>query len=347
MGERVVIVGGGLIGASCTYRLARDGAEVVVVEAGVPGGEATSASFGWINASFYHDAHHFALRHEAMAAWKRLEGEVGRLVTWCGCLNWESDGFGELEGFGYPVEAWSAEVVREELPELAEVPERAWFMPSEGVVEAAAVARRLLDASGARVLSGCRVSRVVVEGGRVTGVAVEGGVVAADRVLVCAGTGAAGLVEPLGVALPMLTRPAVVLKTKPVAARFSPVLVPPGMEVRQDAEGCLIAPTSPNHQADETEALAESAEAMAEAALERLRAMFPDWGLEMAEARMAWRPVPGDGLPVVGACGPEGLWLAVMHSGVTLGALMGELVAAEMAGAAQELLAPYRPGRFG
>ncbi|MBS8225681.1 NAD(P)/FAD-dependent oxidoreductase [Vannielia litorea] len=347
MGERVVIVGGGLIGASCAYRLAQAGAEVVVVVAGAPGGAATSASFGWINASFYHDAHHFGLRQEAMAAWHRLEDELGRLVDWSGCLNWESVSVAELEGFGYPVEAWTGAELREEVPGLEAVPERAWFMPSEGVVEAAAVARHLLEASGARVVSGCRVERIVVEAGRVTGVAVAGGVVAADRVLVCAGTGAAELVEPLGVALPMLTRPAVVLRTTPVEMRFAPVLVPGGMEIRQDAEGCLIAPTSPNHQADATEALPESAEAMALATLERLRAMFPGVAMEMAEARLAWRPVPGDGLPVVGACGPEGLWLAVMHSGVTLGALMGELVAAEMGGAVQELLAPYRAARFG
>ncbi|QDC09964.1 FAD-binding oxidoreductase [Oceanicola sp. D3] len=347
MGERVVIVGAGLIGASCAFRLAQGGADVVVVEAAGPGGEATSASFGWINASFYHDAHHFRLRREAMEAWHRLEGELGRLVDWCGCLTWEGADIGALERFGYPVEVWSAADLREEVPGLAEVPERAWFMPTEGVVEATAVARRLLEASGARVVSGCRVQRVEVAGGRVTGVAVEGGEIAADRVLVCAGVGAAGLVEPLGVALPMLTRPAVVLRTTPVEARFAPVLVPGGMEIRQNAEGCLIAPTSPNHQADQTEALGQTAEALAEATLGRLGQMFPDLKLEMAEARLAWRPVPGDGLPVVGAAGPEGLWLAVMHSGVTLGALMGELVAAEMGGAAQEVLAPYRPARFG
>ncbi|MBY6153098.1 FAD-binding oxidoreductase [Vannielia litorea] len=346
MRERVVIVGAGLIGASCAYRLTQAGAEVVVIDAGQPGGVATAASFGWINASFYHDAHHFRLRQEAMEAWRRLEREAGRLVDWCGCVNWEVEDAAELEAFGYPVQPWDAEALREEVPGLAEVPERVWFMPSEGVIEAAPVARHLLEASGARVLSGCRAERVEVAGGRVTGVAVEGGVISGDRVLICAGVGAAALVEPLCVPLPMLTRPAVVLRTTPVETRFQPVLVPGGMEIRQDGQGCLIVPASPNHQADETEALPESAEAMAEATLARVRGLFPDLEIGLAEARLAWRPVPGDGLPVVGQCGPEGLWLAVMHSGVTLGALMGELVAAEMGGGEAPLLAPYRPARF-
>ena len=347
MGERIAVIGGGVIGAACALALTRAGAEVVVLEAGVPGGVASSASFGWINASFHHDAHHFRLRVAAMEAWRRV-GCVD--VSWCGGLVWEAgDVAAEAErlgGMGYEVELWEAEAVARAVPGLAALPERAMFLPGEGVVELAEAARAMLAASGARVLTGCAVKRIEVAGGRVTGVAVEGGVVAADRVLVAAGCGAPGLVEPLGVALPMLTRPAVVLHTAPVAARIGPVLVPGGMEIRQMADGGLMVPVSPNHQADETEVLEASPEALAEGTLARLREMFPGLELRMAGARLAWRPVPGDGLPVVGPAGPEGLWLAVMHSGATLAPLIGELVAQEMGGGTAELLAPYRAERF-
>ena len=112
------------------------------------------------------------------------------------------------------------------------------------------------------------------------------------------------------------------------------------------ADGGLMVPVSPNHQADETEVLEASPEALAEGTLARLREMFPALELRMAGARLAWRPVPGDGLPVVGPAGPEGLWLAVMHSGATLAPLIGELVAQEMGGGTAELLAPYRAERF-
>ena len=46
---------------------------------------------------------------------------------------------------------------------------------------------------------------------------------------------------------------------------------------------------------------------------------------------LAARPVPQDGLPVIGASWPEGVYVAVMHSGVTLAALVGEAVTQELA----------------
>ena len=52
--------------------------------------------------------------------------------------------------------------------------------------------------------------------------------------------------------------------------------------------------------------------------------------------------------PVLGPVpGVAGLWLAVLHSGVTLAPLAGELLAAEMLGRGdQALLAGFRPARL-
>src|SRR5688572_30045104 len=46
----VVIVGGGVMGCACAWRLARDGARVVVLEKSVPGAEASSAAAGILGA---------------------------------------------------------------------------------------------------------------------------------------------------------------------------------------------------------------------------------------------------------------------------------------------------------
>ena len=54
--------------------------------------------------------------------------------------------------------------------------------------------------------------------------------------------------------------------------------------------------------------------------------------MEVAAIRQAFRPVPGDGLPAVGATGIGNLTLAVMHSGVTLAPLVAELLAGEISG---------------
>jgi glycine/D-amino acid oxidase-like deaminating enzyme len=58
--------------------------------------------------------------------------------------------------------------------------------------------------------------------------------------------------------------------------------------------------------------------------------------------------MPADGQSIVGWLpGTGGLYVAVTHSGVTLGAHLAELMTSELlAGAVTGELAPYRPGRF-
>lgn len=74
---KVIVVGAGIVGATISYRLARAGVAVTVVQDGAIG--ATPRSFGWINASFYVDAAHHHLRFEGIAAYGRLADDVSDL----------------------------------------------------------------------------------------------------------------------------------------------------------------------------------------------------------------------------------------------------------------------------
>ncbi|TNF59068.1 MAG: FAD-binding oxidoreductase [Rhodobacteraceae bacterium] len=352
MGQRIVIIGAGIIGAAVALRLTQAGHDVTVIEAGAPGGGATGRSFGWINASFHQDAAHFALRAEGMAAWRRLDLPG---VSWPGCLWFEEQGDAfasvhkHLTSLGYPVEVLESDAIARAEPALAAPPARALRFPGEGVAEAALVAQDLLaraTALGARLWSGIAVRGIADRAGRVGGVLTDAGAIAADTVLVCAGTGTPGLVGPLGVKLPMLDRPGLLLTTQALPPLLGHIVVAPGQEVRQLPDGRLLAPTSPNHQGDAAETLADTAETLAEAARARVAALIGR-DIRLTGITLAHRPVPGDGLPVVGPSGPDGLYLAVMHSGVTLAAIMAELIAAELTnGGPQALLAPYRPARF-
>ena len=64
--------------------------------------------------------------------------------------------------------------------------------------------------------------------------------------------------------------------------------------------------------------------------------------------KIGTRPVPIDGFPVVGEIqGYKGVFIAVMHSGVTLAPLVGELLASEMLQVTKSpLLNSFRPSRF-
>lgn len=351
---RILIIGAGLTGACLAFRLARAGASVTLIEAAQPAAAASGASFGWINASFFHSPAHFNLRAAGIEAHRRLDRDLPgpALTRWSGTLWWEEEGHGmdrqeaTLRALGYPVARLTAARIAALEPAAAAPPECLHF-PSEGAVDAAALTRRLIEASGAEVWTGCPVAAIETNGGRVSGLRVPGGAASGDHVILAAGTGAAALLAPLGLSLPMLARPGAILRTRPVGVRLGHILAAPDQEVRQDTAGRLIAPLSAAHQGDVSEGFTEPPGELARQALERLGKLVPGVRLEMQELALANRPVPGDGLPVLGETAVEGLSLAVMHSGVTLGPLVGEVLAREVLGGAKEsLLTEFRPGRF-
>ena len=71
-------------------------------------------------------------------------------------------------------------------------------------------------------------------------------------------------------------------------------------------------------------------------------------GVELLSTEVGARPMPADGEPIVGPVGEvPGLYLAVMHSAVTLAAAVGRLVARELVeGTVEPALAGCRPDRF-
>ena len=69
---------------------------------------------------------------------------------------------------------------------------------------------------------------------------------------------------------------------------------------------------------------------------------------KISETLVGVRPIPKDGFSCVGAVSAlPGYYEAVTHSGVTLGPLVGRLLAKEiLSGEVDPLVAPFRPDRF-
>lgn len=349
---QTLIIGAGITGAALAYQLTRRGEPVTIVSTHAEGGLASAASFGWLNASYFLNHPHYHLRHEGLAAHRRLTDALpGLPTTWAGCLWYEATGdaqeetAADLAALGYTVDHLTRAQVAERLPALGPVPDTALFFPEEGVADPAILARALIAASGATVVR-ATVRSLTEAQGRVTGVVTDLGPMPATRVILATGTGTPALLQPFGYTLPMLKRPGLMIATNALPPVCPVVLATPDQEVRQDATGHLIAPASAGHQGDHAETLG-SFPVVVNATLQRLRALFPGQDIHFAQQHMAMRPVPGDGLPVAGPGPLEGLWLAVMHSGATLAPVVAECLAAEITGSPESpLLTDFRPTRF-
>lgn len=352
--KHVIVVGAGIIGASIAWHLTTAGARVTIIDAGEAGGVATPASFAWINASRGNPEPYFRLRIRVMAEWRRLAEALPAIpLAWTGGLCFDLPA-AELEAYAREHGSWGYgirrvggdEVLRIE-PNLAYPPDVALHVAEEGVVEPRQAAELLLsdaERRGARVVLRTPVSALVEKAGAVCGVVTAAGTVAADEVVLAAGAGTAALAEMAGVSIPVTTPSGMLVHSHPHAPLLSGLVLGPNLHMRQTADGRIVVGadfggSDPGADAD------AAAQALFAEARAMLRAAD---GLAFDCHAVGYRPTPADGFPVVGrASGHDGLYLAVMHSGITLAAGVGRFVADEILGGRRDpLLAPYGPDRF-
>lgn len=350
-----IVVGAGIVGASIAWHLAKAGAAVTIVEAGQAGGIATARSFAWINASWGNPEPYFRLRRRSMAEWARLAAELPEIrLDWAGGLCWDlsADGMeayaAEHGSWGYGIRKVGRDEAKRIEPNLADPPDMALHVAEEGMVEPAAAARALVaDAvrRGAGLVEGREVRSLIVEGGAVRGVETDGGELRADETVIAAGVATPRLAASAGIEVPLAGSPGLMVFSHPTERLLNGVVIAERLELRQAADGRLVAATAVGSGAP-----GQDAETAARAAFGEVQAMLVG-GERLALDRHAvgYRPMPVDGFPIVGRTGgAEGLYVAVTHSGITLAPAVGLFAAAELLGGQEEpLLAPYRPNRFG
>jgi glycine/D-amino acid oxidase-like deaminating enzyme len=367
----VVVIGGGIIGACVADALAEAGARVTVLVAGWPGRGTSAASLGWVNSANKGLEAYHRLNAAGMPAYAKLRERLGPDcgVHLDGALNWaDSDDrraelrarFERLRAWDYPVEWVTPEQVMSHLaPELRLDPEAVQgvlHMPAEGWIDAPLLIHRLLEEvrrRGGEIRCEERVQEVLRAAGRVRGVVTERGErISAESVINCAGPEADRVAASAGLRLPMTRVPGLLIVTDRVPVRLRQVVHPPGPSFRPDGGGrvAILTGWTPAGSPDEiAPELSLPPPAEATAILAEAARFLPALASARVEAaRLGVRPMPLDGYPMIGMH-PDlpGFYVVVTHSGITLGPVLGPLVAAEvLSGRPEPVLAPYRPERF-
>jgi glycine/D-amino acid oxidase-like deaminating enzyme len=358
----VAVVGLGIVGASAVYAAAWAGARVLALDAGTPGGGTSGTSFAWLNSVRKEpDAYH-RLNAAGMTAHRELSRELGGDAGYHdgGSLEWADGGDAEhelrervhrLSARGYPAEWISCERATELEPGLA-IPEHVRevaFFAADAWLDAPRLIGRLLAAASARgadVRAGKAVRSLRTRGDRVEALVVDDGEVTARSALVCVGPATQAFLEPLGVAIPVGRVPGLLTVTSRPAAALGRVVHAPGIHLRPDAGGGLLL------GAEDVDTLAANSGAPASLSallLERAGRVFPGARqLRIVDSRIGVRPMPGDRHTIAGRIpGFTNAWLIATHSGITLGPLLGRLIADEIIrDKPSSALAPFRPERF-
>ncbi|MCM4083165.1 NAD(P)/FAD-dependent oxidoreductase [Paractinoplanes hotanensis] len=354
MMDRIVVIGAGVYGAAVTASLARRGARVTVVDAGMPAAGTSGATFSWTNSCGKQPRAY----HDLNVAGMRAHRELAAAVTgsdWyheSGNLEWAADDAGHAKlrkkvagvlDYGYEARWLSrAEAARLE-PDLDPAqlpPHEIAFFPREGWVEPTRLIGHLLStavARGAEVVHADAVIAIELRGGLVRAVWLASGRrIPAGAVVNCAGPRAAEVAELAGLILPMRNTRGVLVYSTPVPVSISRVIHAPEVHLRPDGAGRILVHSQ---ESDSAAHVSESGEISVDrSAVEKVvRAactLYPGLRGAMVESvRVGERPIPVDGLPVLGRVATlPNFHFAVSHSGATLSLHAGDLVAAEALG---------------
>lgn len=374
-GPNIVVIGAGITGASIAFHLSLRNANVTLIDADKPGQAASHVSFAWINGRDKNPRHYHDLNRRSIDMWSRFErrlgGDIG--LTWGGELRWAATQYGaeemgarikELQSWGYPIRYVEPSEFKQMEPNLdAGTVTAASFTDIDGHVETSKVIQACLDRAterGVEVRSETRVTNLrlgqTVSGEtRVEGLETDKGEIPCDIAILATGADTAEVAATAGIEIHHHWTFGATLITHPVAQMFQSAAVVhsardlPGipMNFRQWPDGSLMIHGGPHGgSGDESQGKTdEEVEQVFQAAKQFLPSLE---GASIKEVRRGRRPMPEDGLPILGFSeSVPNLYFATMHSGVSLAALVGEFAAIEVLDDARiDILEPYRVERF-
>ncbi|MBE9605304.1 FAD-binding oxidoreductase [Acetobacteraceae bacterium H6797] len=246
----VVIIGGGIVGISAAFALAKRGVSVALVEKGVIGGEQSSRNWGWCR-QMNRDLRELELSQRSMAIWDSMAAETGEP------LGFRRTGLVYATRNPQDVAAWekwgesarpyqvdtrilTAQQVREMVPAMQGDVVGGVFSPTDGQAEPALAAPGIARGArrlGAHIIEKCAARGLEMTGGRVSGVVTERGTIKAQSVICAGGAWASLFMRYHGVEFPQASVRATAFRTTPARALVSGGFLGTGFALRARDDG--------------------------------------------------------------------------------------------------------------
>ncbi len=343
-----IVVGGGILGASIAWGLARQGVDTTVLDEGDNALRATRGNFGlvWVQNKGISMPQYAAWSRDAAALWPQLSGHLLQ-ETGIDVSLQQPGGFyfsfsdedvearrasmqaiaDKVPG-GYPFEMLDRQELRQRLPQIGPEVAGASFTPMDGHVNPLKLYRALDEAGrklGVRTVRETKVSAISFKDG-IFELASSQGPLRSHKIVLAAGLGNRDLATQVGLHAPVVPTRGQVIVTE----RMRPFLPYPTNKLRQTDEGSVQIGDSVEDVGFDEGTTTEVLQFMARRAV-RTFPLLRD--VNIVRAWGALRVMTPDGFPIYeesASC--PGAFVATCHSGVTLAALHALRVAPWMAG---------------
>lgn len=246
----VVVIGGGIIGASTALELSEQKLRVALCEKGGIGQEQSSRNWGWVRIS-RRDPREVPLMAEALRLWSNLDQRTGRdtgykragIVFTCSTdeeysnhERWNRN----LDGYQLDSRMLSGAEFNKMFPNSNMALKGALYTAADGRAEPQKAAPAIAEAArskGASILTECAVRGIETTGGAVSGVVTERGPIACKAVVLAGGAWSSLFSGMLGIKLPQLKVMNSVMRTKPLEDGPQQAIWSDGFAVRKRQDG--------------------------------------------------------------------------------------------------------------
>lgn len=367
--EQVIVVGAGIVGASIAYHAASEGLQVTVLDKQEPASRASRGTFAWLNASWakqpfsYHQ-----LNQKSVAYWHELSGELNIPVKWGGSLEWFStderakklkEQIAEQRQWGERASIMNAQVASKLEPNVLFPSNTAIaYSANDGAIDPEFATNAMLEAArqkGAQINYPCEVTGLQSLPEKVS-VMTSCGNYYASKVVLAVGINSQLIKTATGLHIPQRSTPGIIAVTKPMAKIINKIIVAPGVHIHQRHDGRVVIGEQDGAPSSHSQRLASYPTRFPNKEFERqhfqrMLKAASDVVPKLANAKLqnmfiGWRPLPLDGHPVVGfGDSRNSIYIAVMHSGITLAPIIGKYVTQELLGNPQISLNDFRPQR--
>jgi glycine/D-amino acid oxidase-like deaminating enzyme len=246
----VVIIGGGIIGCSAAYYLAKKGHSVAVIEKGHVGCEQSSRNWGWCRQQ-RRDTREIPLIKESLNIWGGLNEEIGAETgfrrTGLIYVTQDAEDLSRWERWldnARQYQLHTRLLTGAEAQALMPGCEEKWvgglYTPSDGRAEPSKAAPAIAEAArklGVTFHQNCAARGIETEGGAVSAVVTEAGAIRTNAVLCAAGAWSRLFCRRHGMDLKQLSVRASVLRTEPGPEVLSSPVSTPGFGMRRRLDG--------------------------------------------------------------------------------------------------------------
>ena len=362
---KILVVGGGIIGCATAYELAKVGCAVTLLERATPGAEASGAAAGLL-APLGDSSETF--RDLAMASWRLYPGVVRELRDRTGIdvehvtrgtiyplytaddVRAAEERARRAEELDLGVEAWDRGDVQAHEPALATKVGGAMFVRGDHWVNnqrlVVAYAQAAV-AAGVALITGCAVSRVIVEDGHARGVVAEGERYEADVVVLAAGAWTAALAASFGARLPVEPRRGQMAALTHIPPVLRHVIHGEDVYLVPRPSGELLIGATVERVGFQRAVTALGIAGLLQAAIDLVPALG---GLPISRTWFGFRPWAPDSMPILGPWpGVDGLWVATAHfrNGILLAPITAKVMTEWIVTGKTSLpLKDFLPNRF-